>query len=258
MAKYKGVREEIEHLSVSATSQDRSITVTVGPGGAVQDIEFQQQALRLGPERLASTLITMIRTATVQVNQQMADLVQPLAPSGVDVMDMVNAHLPDIELEDPEEHPREILNKIKSVEKLLADAPKGKAITPERPPSLSEAGPIRFDALEDMPVISSLGKGVQKAFEEKDFADLASFTGDALGSALGLAGFAPLRMDASPMTFLASWGLTFLIDVIQPLEDALAYVTGHPEKIDDASNQWEVVGQKLEELSKKVLEIPRR
>ncbi|MFI0404648.1 YbaB/EbfC family nucleoid-associated protein [Actinomadura sp. 3N508] len=106
LAKYKDVREEIQHLSASASSQDRTVTVTVGPGGAVQNIELQQQALRLGPERLAQTLITVIRKATAEVNQEMADLVQPIAPPGVDVMDMVNAHLPDVETDAPEEYLR--------------------------------------------------------------------------------------------------------------------------------------------------------
>ncbi|WUI01065.1 hypothetical protein OHR68_04390 [Spirillospora sp. NBC_00431] len=142
-----------------------------------------------------------------------------------------------------------LLSKIKDVEKLLANPPKGKVMAPERPPSLSEAGPVKFDLLEDMPVISSMSKGIKKAFEEKDFADLSSFVGDAAGAGMGLA--------TDPKGFLGGWGLTFLIDVIQPLEDALAYVTGHPEKIDDASNQWDLVGKKLSELSKKVLEIPQ-
>jgi DNA-binding protein YbaB len=106
MTKYRDVRAEIRHLTASATSQDRTVTVTVGPGGAVQRIEFQQQALRLGPERLARTLITVIRKATVDVNREMADLVQPIAPPGVDVLDMVGAHLPDVEVEDVDEHLR--------------------------------------------------------------------------------------------------------------------------------------------------------
>ncbi|WP_165964433.1 YbaB/EbfC family nucleoid-associated protein [Actinomadura sp. KC216] len=106
LAKYKDVREEIRHLSASVTSQDRTVTVTVGPGGAVQDIELQQQALRLGPEQLAKTLITVIRKATAEVNQEMAGLVQPIAPPGVDVIDMVNAHLPDVETDDPDEYLR--------------------------------------------------------------------------------------------------------------------------------------------------------
>ncbi|WUI01066.1 YbaB/EbfC family nucleoid-associated protein [Spirillospora sp. NBC_00431] len=104
LARYKDVREEIERLSVSATSQDRTVTVTVGPGGAVQNIALQAQALRLGPERLAHTLITMIQKATAEVNQEMAGLVQPIAPPGVDVTDMVSAHLPHIEIDDPDEH----------------------------------------------------------------------------------------------------------------------------------------------------------
>ncbi|TDB83307.1 hypothetical protein E1264_28985 [Actinomadura sp. KC216] len=145
---------------------------------------------------------------------------------------------------------QQVLSNIKNVEKLLANPAKGKAMAPERPPSLSEAGPLKFDALEDIPVISSLGKGVKKAFEEKDFADLSSFTGDAISTGIGLA--------ADPAGFLTGMGLSFLIDIIQPLEDALAYVTGHPEKIDDTSNQWELVGKKLGELSKQVQQIPQQ
>ncbi|RKS78844.1 YbaB/EbfC DNA-binding family protein [Actinomadura pelletieri DSM 43383] len=102
LAVYRDVREKIQHLTASVASQDRTVTVTVGSGGAVQDIKLQQQALRLGPEQLARTLITVIRKATAEVNQEMAALVQPIAPPGVDVMGMVDAHLPNVEVEDPE------------------------------------------------------------------------------------------------------------------------------------------------------------
>ncbi|MGI5166789.1 hypothetical protein ACQEU3_20795 [Spirillospora sp. CA-253888] len=144
---------------------------------------------------------------------------------------------------------KEILRKIKEVEKLLASGPTGTA-KHERPSSLREAGPLRFDGLEDIPTVSSFAKGVKSA-SEGEFADLVSFGGDGWATYAGIA-----ATSSNPADFLIRAGLTFLIDVIQPLEDALAYVTGHPERIDTAANKWGGVAKQAEELAKSCCAIP--
>ncbi|MFD0856944.1 WXG100 family type VII secretion target, partial [Actinomadura adrarensis] len=143
---------------------------------------------------------------------------------------------------------QKIIERLKAIERALEAGPTGEA-THQTPESLSQAGPLRFDGLEDIPVISSFAKGTQSA-SEGQFADLISFSGDAAGAGIGLA------MD--PAGFLIRAGLQFLIDVIQPLEDALAYVTGHAERIDTAANKWGDVAKRLDGLAKEFRDVPAK
>ncbi|WP_157407723.1 YbaB/EbfC family nucleoid-associated protein [Actinomadura atramentaria] len=52
---YQALREDIQTMKVTARSADKSVTVTVAPGGALTDLQLTNQAMRHSPARLAST-----------------------------------------------------------------------------------------------------------------------------------------------------------------------------------------------------------
>jgi hypothetical protein len=57
---------------------------------------------------------------------------------------------------------------------------------------------------------------------------------------------------ADPLNWLISQGLGFLIDWIQPLQDAIGYVTGNPERMDADMAKWARVQKALVPLSQEV------
>ncbi|GIG65083.1 hypothetical protein [Phytomonospora endophytica] len=56
-------------------------------------------------------------------------------------------------------------------------------------------------------------------------------------------------MFLDPIGFLVNCGVSFLIDLVQPLEDLLGLVTGNPERMETESNRWGRVRNALEPLS---------
>ncbi|EHR48982.1 hypothetical protein SacmaDRAFT_0686 [Saccharomonospora marina XMU15] len=69
------LRSEIASLEATATSPDRSITVVAGPGGAIKDIQFTQQALGQQPQALSSALLTTLQQAVAEAARKQAGLV---------------------------------------------------------------------------------------------------------------------------------------------------------------------------------------
>lgn len=116
--------------------------------------------------------------------------------------------------------------------------------------SAFEAGPIRFDPSKDIPVLSNVIGGGQSALDMADGAtgkELGSIGGNVLAIAAAVPAY-----KADPLNFLINAGLSFLIDVIQPLEDALGYVTGNTEKMDAKIHDWERVTNALGPLSEEI------
>lgn len=119
-----------------------------------------------------------------------------------------------------------------------------------RDPWTAEAGPIRIDSSNDIPVLSDpvamvkSGIAIGKDGQWSELGGIASNVGSVAANAVVAA--------ADPLNFLISAGLTFLIDVVQPLEDGLAYVTGHPEKMDEIIQNWQRVTAALQPLSEEI------
>jgi len=82
-----GMQSELENLEVTATSPDQAVTVVTGPGGAVLDIRFTEDALRLGPEQLGSVVMSTLRAAVADAARQQAGIVEEFA--GGPVLDQV-------------------------------------------------------------------------------------------------------------------------------------------------------------------------
>lgn len=84
-------------MSATARSDDRTVTVTVAPGGAVTDIVLTEQAMRHGPKRLAGLLMQTMGKANAEVARRMAERVKDVVPAGIDVVGIVEARLPDLD-----------------------------------------------------------------------------------------------------------------------------------------------------------------
>lgn len=103
LGQYQELRADIAAMAGTARSEDRSVTVTVAPGGAVTDIVLTEQAMRHGPKRLSHLLLTAMKQANADVAMRMAERVKDVAPPQIDVVGMVEARLPRLEDDEPGE-----------------------------------------------------------------------------------------------------------------------------------------------------------
>jgi hypothetical protein len=110
---------------------------------------------------------------------------------------------------------------------------------------------LRFDPVKDIPGLSGLTQaisaGAKWAAGDSDWAELYNIAGS-----VGDLGVNVITYIADPLNFLISAGLTFLIDVVQPLEDLLGLVTGNAERMEGEIAKWERVGNALEPLAEEI------
>lgn len=79
------VHRSLARLSVSESSQDGAITVTVGAQGTLTDLSIHDEAYRhYGPRRLADTIVRLTTAAAQRAVEQSARLMEPVLPPGVD------------------------------------------------------------------------------------------------------------------------------------------------------------------------------
>lgn len=98
------MRERISSIEASVTAQDKTVTVTAGPGGSITNIEFTKDATKLSPIQLSSTVMNTLRQAVAQAAQEQAQVVQEYAPEG-DVAERVRRTQEDmlgVRVEPPE------------------------------------------------------------------------------------------------------------------------------------------------------------
>ncbi len=82
------MREQLSGVQASVTSADKAVTVTAGPGGSISDIRFTQDATRLSPIQLSSTVMNTLRQAVAEAARQQATIVQEHVPDS-DVLERV-------------------------------------------------------------------------------------------------------------------------------------------------------------------------
>src|SRR5436305_13388959 len=84
-----GMREELGGLQVVATSPDRAVTVVAGPGGAVLDVTFTEEALRRSPAALSATLMTALGEAVAAAARRQAAIVEEHMGDDLHLVDQV-------------------------------------------------------------------------------------------------------------------------------------------------------------------------
>ncbi|WP_026212273.1 hypothetical protein [Longispora albida] len=115
---------------------------------------------------------------------------------------------------------------------------------------------IRVDPTKDVPVVSD-GVAIKVSIDkmrngDADWSELFNISGSA--AAIGLNA---VTYFADPLNFLITAGLTFLIDIVQPLEDLLGLVTGNPERMEGEVGKWERVGNALGPLAEEIRQAAR-
>ncbi|GAA4540209.1 YbaB/EbfC family nucleoid-associated protein [Amycolatopsis samaneae] len=71
-----GMRAELSTLEATATSPDRGVTVVAGPGGAVLDVRFTEDALRQSPQALSAALMSTLRQAVGEAARRQVGIVE--------------------------------------------------------------------------------------------------------------------------------------------------------------------------------------
>ncbi|HEX3784699.1 MAG TPA: hypothetical protein VHX38_33980 [Pseudonocardiaceae bacterium] len=102
------------------------------------------------------------------------------------------------------------------------------------------------DAALDLPLALPASKAVQAAGE----GDYGSVASDVANFAMGAQGILE-----DPLNALISAGLGFLLDVIQPLKDALELVTGNPDALDEAAGDFSEIGKDIGNLGNELTQI---
>ncbi|WP_018353531.1 hypothetical protein [Longispora albida] len=111
------------------------------------------------------------------------------------------------------------------------------------------AGHFSFGATKDVPVVSPLVRGYAKSSsaDDESWKEI-----DDIASAVADAGFTVAAYMADPLNALINAGLSFLVAVVDPLNDALGWVTGSPRKMDEDIQQWNRVGDALVPLAAEI------
>ena len=92
LAEYRRSREQLAAvhralatLSVSESSQDGAITVTVGAQGTLTDLRIHEDTYRhYRPQRLADTVLRLAKAAAEEAAVRAARVIEPVLPPGVD------------------------------------------------------------------------------------------------------------------------------------------------------------------------------
>jgi len=92
LAEYRRSREQLAAvhralaaLTVSESSEDGAITVTVGAHGSLVDLTIGEQTYRhYRPARLAGTIVRLTAAAAQRAAEQSARLLEPVLPPDVD------------------------------------------------------------------------------------------------------------------------------------------------------------------------------
>jgi DNA-binding protein YbaB len=70
------MEERLADLTAVATSEDRSVRVVAGAGGAVQDIQLTPEAMRLPSTTLSATIMSTLRAAVAEAVRRQAGIVE--------------------------------------------------------------------------------------------------------------------------------------------------------------------------------------
>jgi DNA-binding protein YbaB len=89
MARYDEMGRQLQTLQATASSPDRSVTVTAGSGGGVQSVELRPEALRMGNQQLGRVITATIQQAAASAAKQQAAVVQEFTGDRLNVVGRV-------------------------------------------------------------------------------------------------------------------------------------------------------------------------
>ncbi|KAA9162928.1 YbaB/EbfC family nucleoid-associated protein [Amycolatopsis acidicola] len=83
------MQQEITGLTATAKSPDGAVTVVAGPGGAIQDIRFADNALRQSTQALSASVMSTLQQAVAEVARKQAKTVEAHLGTGMNLLDQV-------------------------------------------------------------------------------------------------------------------------------------------------------------------------
>ncbi|MGC7093917.1 WXG100 family type VII secretion target [Amycolatopsis lurida] len=98
----------------------------------------------------------------------------------------------------------------------------------------------------------TLVKDVKGAFESKDAGDIALAAGTVITDTTGFIqsiGSTAQEIATDPIGWLVGQGLSFLVSIFQPLEDAIELVSGDPEGLSQGAGNFKAIGESMVRMS---------
>lgn len=71
-ARYENMRQEVERISITGSSADGSVSVTVGSNGIPNDVRMTDGVSRLRPEQIAAAVLEAMRNAQSRYPAELA------------------------------------------------------------------------------------------------------------------------------------------------------------------------------------------
>ncbi len=89
-AQLREAQEAASQMSATVVSQDGLVRATIDATGTLAKLEIQPNAFeRTNPAQLANTVLTLVRQGSLQVKQQVADLMAPITEGLPDLSDLI-------------------------------------------------------------------------------------------------------------------------------------------------------------------------
>src|SRR5690625_4983967 len=107
--------------------------------------------------------------------------------------------------------------------------------------STAETGVVDPSAFGDLPGIKQLREGADAASDGFDMEGVKSSVEDLASEAM--------EALSDPLSWLVEQGLSFLMEFVQPLQDLIDLVSGDPDSLTQASEDFTGVQERLNELS---------
>ncbi|WP_244199727.1 YbaB/EbfC family nucleoid-associated protein [Amycolatopsis thailandensis] len=143
-AQLREAQDAASQTSATVVSQDGLVRATIDATGTLAKLEIQPNAFeRTNPAQLANTVLTLVRQGSLQVKQQVADLMAPITEGLPDLSDLIEGapslqglmpSIPDFLAEEEEEAPAKSDEDFDAPLMLKDDAP-----PPPPPPSAPPA-----------------------------------------------------------------------------------------------------------------------
>jgi DNA-binding protein YbaB len=85
-SRLKAIRKKIGDSTTKVSSKDRMVTVTMGPHGGLESIEFNSQKFRkMAPAELGTVLVETIRQAQVEARESVLRAYRPVLPDAIGI-----------------------------------------------------------------------------------------------------------------------------------------------------------------------------
>ncbi|WP_018684156.1 YbaB/EbfC family nucleoid-associated protein [Actinokineospora enzanensis] len=101
LAKAENAQAMLAENSVTATSPDRAVTVTVNPGGGLTSLVLAPEAERLSHQRLSALIMTTYTQAARQAAARTMEIMSGLVGGDSEALDIVRQAMPELPDPDP-------------------------------------------------------------------------------------------------------------------------------------------------------------